>query len=68
MLLETRCGGNRGGRSLVGSKDPPERKDPAVPSGKMIAWIVGLALLTNVALEHYKARSGNAAPGLRRAA
>lgn len=29
-----------------------------MPSGKLIAWIVGLSALTTLGLEHYKASKG----------
>lgn len=42
-----------------------------MPSGRMIAWMIGLSLVTTVALEHYRSKGG-AAPkvvaGLRRTA
>lgn len=39
-----------------------------MPSGKTIAWIVGLSLLTTLALEHYRAKGGGASVRPMRAA
>lgn len=36
-----------------------------MPSGRMIAWMVGLALATVIGLEKYRERSGSM-PGARR--
>ncbi len=37
-----------------------------MPSGKQIAWIIGLSLLSTLALEHYRAKGGSVVP-MRRA-
>ena len=29
-----------------------------MPSGKLIAWIVGLSVLTSLGLQHYQSRKG----------
>ena len=31
-----------------------------MPSGKLIAWIVGLSLATTLAMEHYRAKQATA--------